>query len=382
VTAPSLPAARGEHRHATWLELFFDLVFVALFAQLAAHLVDDLRLSAALAALGLFAPAWWAWVSYTASTNLFGETGPGHRALILATMACLLVMIGGVAKAFDGDPALYAAGFAASRAVLLVLVAAWHARTPGASPPLGSYFCYSTTVVLWLVSIPVGPPIAYVLWAVALAVEVAVRFREQSAAHHDPQMPPLDADLLVERFGLIVMVALGEGVAGVGAAIAGAGGDAGALFAAITGFGILAALWWWYFDFATATIAAGYRRRPDRTFAIARDVHVLGHYVLVGAVVAVSAALRPVVEADAASTAASRDAVLLGCAALAVVVVTLAAIAVRLGRSAGRVAVVAGPGVAVLVALALLRDTVPPAAALPIALMTVALTATLQSTAG
>jgi low temperature requirement protein LtrA len=232
------------------------------------------------------------------------------------------------------------------------------------------------------VSIPIGPPVAYVLWGVALAVEVSVRFREQSAAHHDPRMPPLDADLLVERFGLILMVALGEGVAGVGAAIAGANGDAGALFAAIVGFGILAALWWWYFDFATATIAVGYRRHPDRTFAIARDVHVVGHYVLVGAVVAVSAALRPVIEADAASTAASRDAVLLACAALAVVVVTLGAIDVRLGGAARRVVPLVGPGVAVLVALALLRNSVPPAAALPIALLAVAVTATLQSRGG
>jgi low temperature requirement protein LtrA len=374
-------AARGERRHATWLELFFDLVFVALFSQLAAHLVDDLRLTAALGALGLFAPAWWAWVSYTASTNLFGEAGPGHRALILATMACLLVMIGGITKAFDGDPALYAGGFAASRAVLLVLAATWHARTPDAKPPVGSYLCYSTSMVLFLVSIPVGEPVAYVLWGIALVVEVAVRFREQSTAHHDPAMPPLDADLLVERFGLIVMVALGEGVAGVGAEIAGTGGSAGALYAAIAGFGILAALWWWYFDFATETIAAGYRRRPDRTFAIARDVHVLGHYVLVGAVVAAAAALRPIIEADAASTAASRDAVLLVCAALAVVVLTLALIAVRLGGPPRRTALVALPALVLLVVLALARDAIPPAAALPIALLAVAFVATFQPAA-
>jgi low temperature requirement protein LtrA len=379
VTGPFIPGEGGEHRHASWLELFFDLVFVALFSQLAAHLVDDLRVTAALAALGLFAPAWWAWVSYTASTNLFGEAGPGHRALILGTMACLLVMIGGVAKAFDGDPALYAAGFAASRAVLLVLVGVWHARTPDASPPVGSYVCYSASLVLWIVSIPLGQPVAYVLWGISLAIEVAVRFREQSAAHHDPQMPPLDPDLLVERFGLIVMVALGEGVAGVGAAIAGTGGTAGALFAAITGFGILAALWWWYFDFATATITSGYRRNPGRTFAIARDVHVVGHYVLVGAVVAVSAALRPIIDADAASNPASRDAVLLVCGALAVIVVTLAAIDVRLGGPVRRAASIAMPAVAVLVALALARHVVPPAVVLPLALLAVAAAATLQS---
>jgi low temperature requirement A protein (LtrA) len=105
-----LEGRRGVERHASWLELFFDLLFVALFSQLAHELVQDLRPAIVLGALGLFAPAWWAWVSYTVSTNLFGETGPGHRVLILGMMACLLVMIAGVSDAFTGDPVLYASG--------------------------------------------------------------------------------------------------------------------------------------------------------------------------------------------------------------------------------------------------------------------------------
>jgi low temperature requirement protein LtrA len=69
--------------------------------------------------LGLFVPAWWVWVSYTVSGNLHGEWGVEHRLLTLATMACLVPMAAGVGPALDGTPGLYAAGFAASRLVLL-----------------------------------------------------------------------------------------------------------------------------------------------------------------------------------------------------------------------------------------------------------------------
>jgi low temperature requirement protein LtrA len=321
---------RGVERHASWLELFFDLLFVALFSQLALELVHDLRPAIVLGALGLFAPAWWAWVSYTVSTNLFGETGPGHRILILAMMGCLLVMISGVRDAFGGDPVLYATGFAASRAVLLVLVAVWQWRTPEHAVPAASYVCYSTTFVLFVVSIAVDPPLTYGLWAVALLIEIATRFREQSAHHRDPDMPPVNVELLVERFGLIVMVALGEGVAGIGLAISETEGSVRGLVTGIAAFFALAALWWWYFDFASTTIPAGYRDHPRTTIGVARDVHVLGHFVLVGAVVAVSAALRPVIEAAAASTTAS-NALAFACDGLVVAVLALSAMARRLG---------------------------------------------------
>jgi low temperature requirement protein LtrA len=321
---------RGVERHASWLELFFDLLFVALFSQLALELVHDLRPAIVLGAIGLFAPAWWAWVSYTVSTNLFGETGPGHRALILAMMACLLVMISGVRTAFGGDPMLYASGFAASRAVLLVLVAVWQLRAPNSAVPSASYFCYSTTLLLWGVSIAVDPPLTYVLWAIALSVEIATRFLEQSAHHRDAAMPPIDVDLLVERFGLIVMVALGEGVAGVGLAISATNGSVRGLIAGIAAFAVLAALWWWYFDFASTTIPAGYHAHPQQAIGIARDVHVVGHFVLVGAIVAVAAAMRPVIEAAAASSTAS-DALAFACDSLVVVVLALTAMSWRLG---------------------------------------------------
>jgi low temperature requirement protein LtrA len=299
--------------------------------------------------------------------------------LILTMMACLLVMITGVHDAFTGDPALYAAGFAASRAVLLVLVAVWQWRTPNSSVPVASYVCYSTTLILWSVSIVVAPPLTFVLWAISLLVEIAARFREQSAHHRDPDMPPVDVDLLVERFGLIVMVALGEGVAGVGLATSATNGSIRGLFAGIAAFAALASLWWWYFDFASTTVPAGYHDRPDATISLVRDVHVIGHFVLVASVVAVSAALRPVIQAAAESRTAA-NALGLACDALVVVVLTLAAMAWRLGASPRR-AVLAVVPAGVLATIATTSRHWSPLPALVVIVVTLAGAAALQRAA-
>ncbi|PIR97452.1 MAG: hypothetical protein COT91_01445 [Candidatus Doudnabacteria bacterium CG10_big_fil_rev_8_21_14_0_10_41_10] len=50
------------HRHATWIELFYDLVFVISMARLTEFLVEHLLINGFLSFLLLFVPVWWAWV--------------------------------------------------------------------------------------------------------------------------------------------------------------------------------------------------------------------------------------------------------------------------------------------------------------------------------
>lgn len=52
-------------RHASWLELFFDLVFVLAVAQVAPILTDQTDLARFIKYIVLFVPVWYAWVGYT-----------------------------------------------------------------------------------------------------------------------------------------------------------------------------------------------------------------------------------------------------------------------------------------------------------------------------
>jgi len=76
----------GDERHATWLELFFDLVFVVAVAQLASSLSHDLTLHGFLVFCGLFVPVWWAWVGYTFYADRFDTDDVVHRLLMLGGM--------------------------------------------------------------------------------------------------------------------------------------------------------------------------------------------------------------------------------------------------------------------------------------------------------
>jgi low temperature requirement protein LtrA len=53
--------SNNTNRHATWLELFYDLVFVVVIFQLAHNLEEDFSLNGFLGFLALFVPVWWSW---------------------------------------------------------------------------------------------------------------------------------------------------------------------------------------------------------------------------------------------------------------------------------------------------------------------------------
>ena len=88
VQPPSLQAERSDTgRGATWLELFFDLAFVLVVAELALALSKDITLGGARDFVVLFCASWWAWVSYTIYANRFDTDDVVYRAgKLLATL--------------------------------------------------------------------------------------------------------------------------------------------------------------------------------------------------------------------------------------------------------------------------------------------------------
>ena len=67
----------------TWLELFYDLVFVAVFIQIGDLLSRDVSGSGILTVLLLFAPIWWIWVNIAWYMNRFDVDDVIHRLLLL-----------------------------------------------------------------------------------------------------------------------------------------------------------------------------------------------------------------------------------------------------------------------------------------------------------
>jgi low temperature requirement protein LtrA len=100
---PSVEEGPGE-RHASWLELFFDLVLVAAVAALATQLHADHSVVGLAVFAGLLVPVWWAWMGFTWYATGFDGDDPVFRLGVLAGMLAIAVASAGVAGRQAGTP--------------------------------------------------------------------------------------------------------------------------------------------------------------------------------------------------------------------------------------------------------------------------------------
>jgi low temperature requirement protein LtrA len=235
---------QGE-RHATWLELFFDLVFVISIAEVVHTLEDYRSLGDFLGTAGLFVAVWWAWVGYTVYADRFDTDDLLHRALVLAGMLAVIAMALSVHDALHGGAAQFALSFVAVRGIVLLLNARARRHAAAARPLLNLYLvAFSIGASLWLVSVFVPEPARYVLWGVALLIELSAPW----VGRHQIARAPIHASHLVERFGLFTLIVLGESVISVAQGAADVDWTATTVAAAVSGFVAVACLWWLYFD--------------------------------------------------------------------------------------------------------------------------------------
>jgi low temperature requirement protein LtrA len=76
---PSLRTSPGGERSASWLELFFDLVFVLAVAELARYLHEHLDPGGFLGFAGLFVPVWWTWICFSFYADQFDPDDLAYR---------------------------------------------------------------------------------------------------------------------------------------------------------------------------------------------------------------------------------------------------------------------------------------------------------------
>jgi low temperature requirement protein LtrA len=212
--------------------------------------VEDYRSLADFAGTaGLFVAVWWAWVGYTVYADRFDTDDLLHRALVLAGMLAVIAMALSIHDALHGGSARFALTFVAVRGIVLLLNARARRHAAAARPLLNLYLtAFSFGASLWLVSVLVPEPARFLLWGVALVVELSAPW----VGRHQIAKAPIHASHLVERFGLFTLIVLGESVISVaqGAVKGAAQGHWTAAMgaAALAGFLAVAGLWWLYFD--------------------------------------------------------------------------------------------------------------------------------------
>src|SRR5262245_27196983 len=190
--------ANAEHgRKVTWLELFFDLVFVAAVSQVASPLHHDYSVHGLVRLVPLFALIWWAWTGHSVFSTRFDTDDGMQRGLTLLQMFAVAIMAANAKDALDSRSS---AGFAAAYAVMRFLLVEQYARArrlPAARDLAGRYLTgHGTAALLWLASALVPAPPRYGLWLVAFAIDLGTPW---IAVRHSVKVPP-DASHLPERF--------------------------------------------------------------------------------------------------------------------------------------------------------------------------------------
>jgi low temperature requirement protein LtrA len=279
------PALRtGQPATASKLELFFDLAYVLVVYELASTFLGDLTWSGLLTFAALFVAIWMSWVGFTLYANRFDTDDVVFRIAKLAATLCIAGCAAAASAATGDFSTPFAASFLAGRIVLLLLhVRAWR-HIPDARPTIGIYVgATALSSVLWAVSLAVEGPARYWLWAAAVAVDAA----GPVAATWQEDHLPLHMEHLPERFGLLVILVLGEAVGGAARGVHDAEWAGPALAVGIVGFLVAAALWWIYFDTIAASSAAELQESddkdeaPDGAVADERhDLFVYGHLPL------------------------------------------------------------------------------------------------------
>ena len=241
-------------RRATWLELFFDLVFVVAVAQLSNALSADMTLEGFAIFCGLCVPVWWAWGGYTFSADRFDPDDVVHRVLMLAGMFAVAALASTIPDAARGDTAPFALAYVAVRGFVIALNGRAWLHIPAARPLLNVYIpAFSFAAALMLASIAVEPPLRYWVWAVALAVDVGTPLASRARI----EAVPVHASHIPERVGLFTLIVLGETVLAVVVGTESVAWNLESGLVAALGFVLAASFWWLYFDYLDGEMLLG-----------------------------------------------------------------------------------------------------------------------------
>ncbi|MFI9100167.1 low temperature requirement protein A [Streptomyces fildesensis] len=267
-----LPAKR-----VSWVELYFDLVYVYVVSRLALGIVKHPDIGGVWLTVFLFAVLWWTWIGFAVLYNRHGdEERRGERLVILAGTLPCAVAGAQVPDAVDGHYLGFGLALAAAR---LLLAGAHLAETDRALRwrPLDVWTGYVVSAVALTAWGVWGEDHVWLFWLVLLSLGYeATRLLAPRHSPAEQPGPDIEPRHLAERFGLFMIIMLGEVVAVGAGADPGTGEDFGYWCGLVGGLVLAATLWWIYFD-AVAEAIEHALTSTDRVLSAARTLYAGGH---------------------------------------------------------------------------------------------------------
>lgn len=309
-----------QHGRVTFVELFFDLVFVFAVTQLSHGLLEHLTPLGALQTAILMLAVWWAWIDNAWLTNWLDPERAPVRMLLFALMFGGLVVSTSIPKAFGDRGLAFALAYAAV-AITPKLFMLWALKRHDA----GNYRNFLRITVwraggalLWIAGGVADGPTRLGLWALALAVDTGApicgfwvpRLGRSTTADWN-----VEGGHLAERCGLFIIIALGESILITGATFSGLPWTGVTIAAFANAFIGSAAMWVVYFNIG-AERSGRVLAASDDPGRLARSGYTYLHIPIVAGIIAAAVADELTLHHPGGHTDIKTAAVILGGPAL------------------------------------------------------------------
>lgn len=237
-------------RRATWLELFFDLIFVVAIGDVT-HILNHTH-EGHLAPLQFwqyvltFIPLWWIWVSHTMYANRFDADDRKHRLATLFIMFLVIIISGLIDQRFLASFEAIIVCYAGSKYIIAMMYFVSkhrHKESVQLTTAVGWVTVVGATISLASILFPA--PHRYVVLYLGILFDLVafVCFLPRRL-----QAIPVHTEHLIERVGLLTLILLGESVISLSTGLANISWTVERLVTAATGFVTISSIWWVYFD--------------------------------------------------------------------------------------------------------------------------------------
>lgn len=282
---------RGPHQHhrVTYVELFFDLVFVFAITQISHTLLAHFTPLGVLQTTILFLAVWWVWIFTSWITNWLDPDRTPVRVMLFGLMIAGLLLSTSIPKAFETRGLVFALAFVVmqvGRSFFTFL--SIPKSQPGWRMNLLRITCWmACSGVLWIAGGLMEGQARLILWTAAVAFEYCgplTRFRLPVLGATPLKDWEVEGGHMAERCGLFIIIALGESIVVTGATFAEAAWTAPTIMGFIVALIGSIAMWWVYFHIG-AEAGAEHISHSEETGKLARLAYTYLHLPIVAGIV-------------------------------------------------------------------------------------------------
>lgn len=248
----TIHTAPQEEEGSTWLQLFFDLVYVAILIELGDRLSGELTLEGIIAFIIIFIPVWWSWLEFVDYGRRYPVDDIGQRILTALYMGAMLLLAFEIHIMTTSASFSFLATYGVSKFILALMYGrAWYYYPEYRHLTRDRSLSYMVIGIAWITLAIMAPssvgPLLVIIVLGALVPWIIRRLHIAIERSHLPK-PEIKYHFTLHRFGELTIIVLGEFFIKL---VTSSSGRELVLVNYLIGaslLGISLSLWWLYFD--------------------------------------------------------------------------------------------------------------------------------------